>query len=169
MFSNYGAGQAGGAYRLDRPSVSSSSSGSTSFDYSGLDDALKKQDELAQTSHNKYQQLYNGDVAGSVGSAQRIRDLLSQLSAYAPNVSEKTPYQISSPLSRVSSTSSSTSSDVDAGGFQASPDDLPDLPMPEGERPQKDPNMERLQALREQKAKEEAAAAKRAEERNAVQ
>jgi hypothetical protein len=155
------SGVPSGSHRTTGPSGSSSSSRSVSFDYSGLDDALKKQDELAQTSHSKYQQLYSGDVAGSVSSSQRIRDLLAQLSAHAPGVSEKSPYQISSPLSRVSSVSTSSSSDFDTGAAQSEPGDLPALPMPEDGRPQKDPNAEALEKLRQQKAKEEAEAAKR--------
>jgi hypothetical protein len=143
-----------------------SSHSSASYDYSGLDDAIKKQDELAQTSHQKYQQLYGGDVAGSVGSTQRIRDLLTQLRVYAPNASEKNPFQLASPLTRISHSDNSSSNDFDSGGVHAEPGGLPALPQPhQDDHPQEDPNLERIRKLREQQAKAEAVAAKNAQER----
>jgi hypothetical protein len=142
-----------------------SSHSSASYDYSGLDDAIKKQDELAQTSHQKYQQLYGGDVAGSVGSTQRIRDLLTQLRAYAPNASEKNPFQLASPLTRISHSDTSSSSDFDSGGVHAATGDLPDLPQPhQDNHPQEDPNMERIRRLREIEARAQAAAANKPKE-----
>lgn len=75
-----------------------SSSESVSYDYSGADEIAKRKDEARQLAVGRYQQLYGGDVAGSVGAGQRIRDLLSSIKEIAPV--------------RVSSTSSSS----DGGG-----------------------------------------------------
>ena len=61
-----------------------SSSESISYDYSGLDEIRKRQDEANQLGVGRYQQLYGGDVAGSVSSGQRIRSLLSSLKDIAP-------------------------------------------------------------------------------------
>lgn len=61
-----------------------SSSESISYDYSGLDEIRKRQDEANQLGIGRYQQLYGGDVAGSVSSGQRIRSLLSSLKDIEP-------------------------------------------------------------------------------------
>lgn len=61
-----------------------SSSESISYDYSGLDEIRKRQDEANQLGIGRYQQLYGGDVAGSVGAGQRIRSLLSSLKDIEP-------------------------------------------------------------------------------------
>jgi hypothetical protein len=102
-------------YRIEGPSVQRSSDSSVHFDYSGLDQHLKQQDELAKLRNAKYQQLYAGDVAGSVAAAQRIRDLLAQLQANAPATTEDDPYQISNALRRISAISSGEKSDFDSG------------------------------------------------------
>lgn len=61
-----------------------SSSESISYDYSGADEIQKRQDEARQLAVGRYGQLYGGDVAGSVGAGQRIRDLLSSIKDIAP-------------------------------------------------------------------------------------
>jgi hypothetical protein len=90
------------------PSSSSSVSSSESYDYSGLDDALKKQDELGALRTAKFGALYGGDIPGSVQAAHRIRGLVEALRPYAADVSELHPSQVVAPLSRVSSASSSS-------------------------------------------------------------
>ena len=61
-----------------------SASESVTYDYSGQDEIRKRQDEAQQLSMGRYQQLYGGDVAGSVASGQRIRDLLSSIKSIEP-------------------------------------------------------------------------------------
>lgn len=61
-----------------------SASSSTTYNYDGLDEIRKRQNEANQLAVGRYQQLYGGDVAGSVASGQRIRDLLSSISSIEP-------------------------------------------------------------------------------------
>jgi hypothetical protein len=105
-------------YRLEGPSSRQSSDSSVRYDYSGLDRHLKQQDELAQLRNSKYQQLYGGDVAGSVASTQRIRDLLAQLIANASDTTEQDPFQIPNQLRRIESQSSGNSSGYESGSEQ---------------------------------------------------
>jgi hypothetical protein len=67
-----------------------------------MDEINKRKDEAAQLAGSRYQALYGGDVAGSVGAGQRIRSLLSSLKDIKPV--------------RISSISSSSNMD---GGSQA--------------------------------------------------
>lgn len=103
---------AGFSSRYTAPGYSSSRSSNVSYDYEGLDDHIKRQDALAATRDAKFASLYGGDVAGSVVAGNKIRDLLKTLRANAPGTTERDPYQIASPLVRVSSQSSSNKSDV---------------------------------------------------------
>ena len=61
-----------------------SASESVTYDYSGQDEILKRQDEARKLELGRYQQLYGGDVAGSVASGQRIRDLLASIKSIEP-------------------------------------------------------------------------------------
>ncbi len=70
--------------RVQQSTNAPSSSESISYDYSGLDEIRKRQDEANQLGIGRYQQLYGGDVAGSVSSGQRIRSLLSSLKDIEP-------------------------------------------------------------------------------------
>jgi hypothetical protein len=70
--------------RVQQSTNAPSSSESISYDYSGLDEIRKRQDEANQLGIGRYQQLYGGDVAGSVGAGQRIRSLLSSLKDIEP-------------------------------------------------------------------------------------
>lgn len=63
---------------------SQSQSESINFDYSGMDEIRKRKDEASQLASAKWQSLYGGDVAGSVGAGQRIRSLLSSLKDIQP-------------------------------------------------------------------------------------
>ena len=112
-------------YRLEGPSSSQKSDSSVRYDYSGLDLHLKQQDELAKLRNAKYQQLYSGDVPGSVSAEQRIRDLLAQLLPNAPGTTEQDPFQIPNQLRRVESESTGTSSSYDAGAMQQGDSDSP--------------------------------------------
>lgn len=99
------------------PDSSSSSSSSASYDYSGLDEHLKRQEMLAGQRDAKFGALYNGDVAGSVAAGSRVRDLLKAIRMHAPGADERDPIQMVNPLVRVSSTSSSTSNSSDGGSW----------------------------------------------------
>ena len=90
------------------------SSESVTYDYSGQDEIRKRQDEASKLSLGRFQQLYDGDVSGSVASGQRIRDLLSSIKSIPP----------------VRIASSSSSSDMGGGsseitGSHDEPDDAP--------------------------------------------
>lgn len=63
---------------------SSSSGGSVSYDYSGLDEIRKRQNEANQLAVARQAQLYDGDIKGSMTGGQRIRYLLSSLSDIEP-------------------------------------------------------------------------------------
>ena len=91
---------------------SQSSSDSTSYDYSGLAEHLKAQDEVDQLRDAKYQALYGGDVAGSVAAGNRIRSLLGVINSNAPGATEQNPHSVVDPLVKVSATSSHTASDT---------------------------------------------------------
>lgn len=89
---------------------SSSSSDSTSYDYSGLEQHLKAQDDVGALSAQKYGALYGGDVAGSVAAGRRIRSLLDVINANAPGATEQNPHTVVNPLRKVASTSTHNSS-----------------------------------------------------------
>jgi hypothetical protein len=102
--------------RAQSSAPSQSQSESISYDYSGQDEINKRKDEASQLAGSKYQALYGGDVAGSVGAGQRIRSLLSSLKDIQPV--------------RINSISSSSNMD---GGSQAieghhDADSAPDSP-----------------------------------------
>ncbi len=102
---------------LSGPSSESSGDISENFDYSGLDDHIKRQDEIGALHSAKYGQLYGGDVAGSVQAGQRIRGLLKQVQAFSPNATEADPYQRLKPLALLGSYSMSSNHKSDSGGF----------------------------------------------------
>ena len=104
--------------RVTGPSSSQSGSSSTSYDYSGLDDLIKRQDAVSGGRDEKFSALYGGDVAGSVTAGNKVRDLVQAIRAHVPDASERNPMRMSQPLSRVSSQSNSTSMDSSAGGYE---------------------------------------------------
>lgn len=86
---------------LTAPSKRVSSSGSVNYDYSGVDEARKRRDGIADAAAQRYEQLYGGDVGGSVASGHKIRRLIASLNEL-PGV-------------RIDSVSSSASVDNDGG------------------------------------------------------
>lgn len=86
------------------PGGSSSRSSSTSYDYSGADEILKRANEANQLAVARQGQLYDGDIKGSMVGGQRIRYLLSSLKDITPV--------------RVSSQSDSSSSNADGGSMK---------------------------------------------------
>lgn len=90
--------------RYSGPSADSDYGTSVSYDYSGAEEIQKRQDEAAQQSAARYKALYDGDVAGSVASGHRIRDLLSSLKDIDPV--------------RVSNVETNVGSKFDTGAFE---------------------------------------------------
>lgn len=88
------------------PGGSSSRSSSTSYDYGGQDEILKRLNEANQLGVARQGQLYDGDIKGSMVGGQRIRYLLSSLKDITPV--------------RISSQSDSSSSNADGGSVQQS-------------------------------------------------
>lgn len=81
--------------RVSGPSSSQGGGTTTNFDYSGMEDRAKRLDLLPQVKSQKFAALYDGDIAGSVASGHRIRDLIDSI---------KNPRQ---PMVRIASTATS--------------------------------------------------------------
>ena len=82
--------------RVSGPSSSQGGGTTTNFDYSGMEDRAKRLDLLPQVKSQKFAALYDGDIAGSVASGHRIRDLIDSI---------KNPRQ---PMVRIASTATSS-------------------------------------------------------------
>lgn len=120
------------------PSSSWSSSLRETYDHSGLDDHIKRQDLVGQLRDSKFQSYYAGDVAGSVSRGNQIRDLLSAVRANAPEATERNPVQIVSPLVRVTSRDSNASGSIGPEQFTGRSDDYPPMiASPEPDKPKK--------------------------------
>jgi hypothetical protein len=86
---------------ITAPSTRVSRSSSVNYDYSGVDEARKRRDSIADSAAQRYEQLYGGDVSGSVTSGHKIRRLIASLNEL-PGV-------------RIDSVSSNASVDNDGG------------------------------------------------------
>ena len=91
------------------PSYSQSGSTQQSYDYSGADDLVKRQDAVTGLRADKFGALYGGDIPGSVQAASRIRGLLDAIREHDARASESRPIRYVTPISRVSSSSTSSS------------------------------------------------------------
>jgi hypothetical protein len=111
------------------PSYSQSSSGSSSYDYSGLDEHLARQEALGAARAGKFKALYSGDVQAGVEAGNRIRDLLKAVQAHSPQADERDPVQMVNPLVRVTSESSSSNSSGSAASGQFTPEDSGTAPQ----------------------------------------
>lgn len=100
------------------PTVSGSSSSSATYDYTGQDDHIKRQDELGQMRDVKTSALMGGDLDTAMKAAGRIRDLLSYTRTNAPGITERDPMKIVRPLVRIASSSQHSSSSSTGGGLQ---------------------------------------------------
>lgn len=109
------------------PSSSSDSQMSEQYDYSGLDDHIKRQDTIGSLRDQKFAKLASGDVLGAQATGNQIRDLLAAVKANAPSATERNPNQIAAPLVRTTSRSVSSSSKSGGGGFEG-------MPEPQGQR-----------------------------------
>lgn len=91
------------------PHSRSDSSSSVSYDYSGQDQHIKRQDEVGALRDAKFAANYSGDIPGAIGAANRIRDLLKAVRVHTPTATERDPVQMVNPLRRVASESQSSS------------------------------------------------------------
>jgi hypothetical protein len=112
------------------PSSSSSSQFSQQYDYSGLEDHLKRQEDLASLADAGRSALYDGDVRSGLSASRRIPALLQTLRAVAPDTTTQRPRQLINPLSKVTSSSGSSSANTEAG--QAKFAAGPEFDVPEG-------------------------------------
>lgn len=95
--------------RLQAPTSAIQSSRSSTYDYSGLEDLVKRQDAVAPLREQKYAALYSGDIPGSVAAGQKIRDLLKVIQRHNPNATERDPVAFSQDLKRPGREESSSS------------------------------------------------------------
>lgn len=111
---------------------SASGSSSRSYDYSGLEDHVKRQDAVEGLRGSKFGALYAGDIVSSVDAANRLRGLVSQLRTVAPGSDERDPHQLKVPLVKLNSESSSSSNQSQGPEFTiGDPPELPPLPEPQ--------------------------------------
>ena len=99
------------------PSFSQDDQSSASFDYSGFDDLVKRQDAISATRDGKFGSLYGGDVKGAVAGRNNIRDLLSAVRVHEPEATERRPVRTVTPLQRITSTSGSSSQSGSGADF----------------------------------------------------
>ena len=105
-----------------------SSSFSINYDYSGLDELIKRQDAVGDLRGAKRSALYGGDVAGAMAAGGKIRDLVSYIRAHNPLAPEDNPIAASAPQRRIDSMSGSASSSGGSGRRAAI--DTPTAPQP---------------------------------------
>lgn len=99
------------------PSSSMSSSSSVDYDYTGLDEHLKKQDQLAGLRDKRFADAYGGDVKGMVVAGNQIRDLLAYLRQNAPGTTLRSPMQVANPLVRVKGANQSDSQSSEGASY----------------------------------------------------
>lgn len=122
--------------KLKGPGSSQSSESRVTYDYSGLEDHIKRQDAVEALRSSKFAALYGGDIPGALEAGNKIRNLVSGLQRAAPGTDERDPHQFKMPLVLARSVDSKTSSSSD--GPEAAfgdPDDeepLPGAPAPDG-------------------------------------
>lgn len=151
---------------LRGPSSSSSARYSAQYDYGGLEDHLKRQEETSALRNSKFAAMYGGDVASSMAAGSRIRELVDALRVHTPDATERRPVQIVAPLVRKASESTDSNADSKSGElvFGEGPKmDAPDVnaggggggrgggggnppPGPQPEKPQQPPKMAELPA-----------------------
>ena len=95
--------------RLQAPTSAIQSSRSSTYDYSGLEDLVKRQDAIAPLREQKYAALYSGDIPGSVTASQKIRDLLKVIQRHNPSATERDPVAFLQDLKRPGREESSSS------------------------------------------------------------
>lgn len=100
---------AGPLKKLQGPGQSSSSERSETYDYSGLEDHIKRQDAVEALKGQKFAAYYAGDIPAAVEAGSKIRTLVAGLRRLAPGTTESNPNQVSMPHAVVRSSSVSGS------------------------------------------------------------
>lgn len=108
-------------YSRQGGSTSISGSSSRSFDYTGMDDHVQRQDAVASARDAKKSALYGGDPVQAMLAGNKVRELLSILRRDTPGATEQNPHVIKRPLVRVSSMSDSYSQSTNPGGSEYKP------------------------------------------------
>lgn len=105
--------------KVTGPSGSMDSGYSASYDWSGLDDHIKRQGLLSQLRDAKFAANYGGRIEDAVPVGNQVRELVNTLRVYAPGTTERSPNQFVNPLVKKTSESSDSKSSFDAGDAQA--------------------------------------------------
>lgn len=132
--------------KYSAPSQRGETSRSATYDYSGLDDHIKRQDAVSALKGEKFSALYGGDVAGSVAAGQKIRGLVDHLRLTAPDTTERDPHKVAMPHVVVKSESAGSSSGTTGSEFTLSqPGAQPDVAAPgQPPPPQRMPKPKRI-------------------------
>jgi hypothetical protein len=104
-------------------STSQSGESSVTYDYSGLEDHIKRQDAVDALRGSKFTALYSGDIPASIEAGSKIRNLVSGLRRAAPGTTERNPQQVSMPHVVAKNISSSSSMRSDSPGFEFGPEE----------------------------------------------
>lgn len=88
---------------------SQSSEYSATYDYSGLEDQIKRQDAVDALRGSKFAALYSGDIPAAIEAGNKVRNLVAGLRAKSPGATERNPHQVVMPNRLVRSESSSGS------------------------------------------------------------
>lgn len=128
--------QSGSAFQYRGPSASVSSDYDVTYDYSGLDDHLKRQGLLSQLRDAKFAANYSGRLEDAVPAGNQVRELVNTLRVFAPGTTERSPTQVVSPLVRAARESGDSKITADAPDieFGGRPPglDIPDVQAPPG-------------------------------------
>jgi hypothetical protein len=102
------------------PSYDQRSSTDESYDYSGEDELVQQQDQVSGLRGAKFGALYGGDIPSSIAASERIRGLLDAIRQHEPTATEIQTMRRAKPLSRIKSSSVSTSSGGSGARIQGS-------------------------------------------------
>lgn len=128
--------QSGSAFTYRGPSASVSSDYDVTYDYSGLDDHIKRQGLLSQLRDAKFAANYSGRLEDAVPAGNQVRELVNTLRVFAPGTTERSPTQVVSPLVRTARESGDSkitadAPDIEFGGKQPGLH-IPDVQAPPG-------------------------------------
>ena len=87
-------------------STSQSGESSRTYDYSGLEDQIKRQDAVDALRGSKFAALYSGDIPAAIEAGSKVRNLVAGLRRKSPGTSERNPQQVAMPNTLVRSESS---------------------------------------------------------------
>lgn len=99
---------AGPLQKLRGGSSSQSGSSSVNYDYSGLEDHIKRQDAVEALRGQKFSALYAGNIPAAIEAGSKVRSLVGALQKVDPDTTERDPHRITGPLVKISSSSSSS-------------------------------------------------------------